>query len=216
MAEGIITFLWIDPCPNKRLQIAQEKLKASVLELGLQLAIFPVGPDMVRFFEVLTFARSQTKTNSFVWCNSDVVLKSNPYELDGENVVRGFHRRETPSGEFCGGVDMYLVPNKLWDEVLSQNMPDLWCGATHIDWWLTRAAVLKGQYTAHLGFIDHPSHPTSEASKIRNNIYYRHNIREYNKWAHRNGAEIIEQRISLPWVGESFSPISDAWKRLRK
>lgn len=214
MASAKVTFQWIDPCPNVRLADAQARLGDSVRSLGLEPAVFPAGPEMVKFADVLRFAREQTGRTSFLWCNSDVVLTSDPYVLDDGKTVRGFHRREIPSGESCGGVDMYLIPNSFWDEVLSKDLPDLWCGASHIDWWLTRAAALTGSYTSHFGFIDHITHPESPASKARVNPLYRHNIREYNRWARRNGAGLHESGISLPFVGQSSSPLGDYLRRI--
>ena len=210
-----ITFQWIKPSPSERLREAQGRLRESVLALDLEPALFPAGPEMVKFAEVLWFARKHSPGSSFVWCNSDVTLTSNPYVLDDGRTVRGFHRREVPSGEICGGVDMYLIPNSLWDEVLSKDLPDLWCGATHVDWWLTRAAALAGHYTSHFGFIDHISHPESPASKASANPLYLHNIKEYNKWARRNHAGVFERKIRLPIVGESLSPFTDVIRLLK-
>ncbi len=209
-----VVFQWIDPCPNARLRDAQEKLRESVELLGLAPVLFPAGPRMEKFSTILSFARAHSRGGSFVWCNSDVTLTTDPFSLDDGITVRGFHRREMPSGEFCGGVDMYLIPNSFWDEVLSKDLPDLWCGATHIDWWLTRAAVLAGRYTAHFGFIDHLSHPESPASKKRENPVYQHNVREYNRWARRNGAGLVEGCVSLPGIGESVSPLTDLLQSL--
>lgn|GEM_PF-1570935 len=204
-----ITFQWIENCPNERLRTAQGQLQESVRMIGLEPFVFPAGPSLVKFTDVLRFARKHASGNSFVWCNSDVTLTANPYDLDDGLTVRGFHRREVPSGEICGGVDMYLIPNSFWDEVLSRDLPDLWCGATHIDWWLTRASALAGRYTPHTGYIDHITHPESPASKSVSSSFYRHNIREYNRWARRNGAGLHETKISLPIIGKSFSPITD-------
>ncbi len=204
-----ITFQWIDPCPSERLRGAQERLRESVTRQGLEPSLFPAGPHMEKFADILWFARKNTHGPSFVWCNSDVTLTGDPFSLDDGRTVRGFHRREVPSGDICGGVDMYLIPNSFWDEELSKNIPDLWCGATHVDWWLTRASVLSGRYTAHFGFIDHVSHAESPASKRRTDPHFRHNIREYNAWAHRNGAGVVEAGLSLPGIGTSSSPITD-------
>ncbi|MBE2205407.1 MAG: hypothetical protein IAE94_13830 [Chthoniobacterales bacterium] len=211
-----VTFQWIDPCPNERLARAQECLRESVVARGLEPLLFPAGPGLVKFSEVLGFARKHARGRSFVWCNSDVTLIRNPYELEDGQMVRGFHRREVPSGDLCGGVDMYLIPNAVWDGILSRDLPDLWCGATHVDWWLTRAAALAGRYTSHFGSIDHVTHPESPASKGGGNRFYRHNIREYNKWARRNHAGRFEQRIRLPLVGESLSPLTDVFRLLKK
>ena len=212
-----ICFQWIEPCRSERLKGAQEKLLESVEALGLEPVLYPAGPEMVKFVDILRFARERAKGGSFVWCNSDVTLVRNPYEVlkagdDGET-VHGFHRTEVPSGEICGGVDMYLIPCKAWDEWLGVNPPDLWCGATHVDWWLTRAAALRGCYQSHFGYIDHLTHPESPASK-GGNALYRHNIREYNKWARLSGAGRFERRVSLPLVGESLSPISDLLQKV--
>jgi len=206
-----VAFQWLDPCPSERLKIAQEHLLASVSSFGLKGDLYPAGPKLVKFSEILRFARRNAGGRSFVWCNSDVTLTADPYELDDGETVRGFHRREMPSGEYCGGVDMYLIPSRVWDEVFVLDLPDLWCGATHIDWWLTRAAVLKSRYTAHFGFIDHVSHETSSFSKGRSNSLYRHNVVEYNKWARRNSASLFERRIALPLIGESLMPNTDYW-----
>ena len=204
-----ITFLWIDPCPNARLARAQVLLKESVLALGLKPVCYACGPAMVKFTDVLRFARQHADGDAFAWCNSDVILTRDPYETRDLSKVHGFHRREIPSGDVCGGEDMYLIPNGIWDNLISRDLPDLWCGTTHIDWWLTRAAALAGCYRAHIGYIDHPSHPESGASKKRSNSCYRHNIREYNRWAKRQGAGLFEERINLPLIGESLSPVTD-------
>ncbi len=108
---------------------------------------------------------------------------------------------------------MYLIPNLIWDNYLARDIPDLWCGGTHVDWWLTRAASLIGAYESHGGYIDHLSHPESGASKRANDQHFRHNVREYNAWAVRNGAGVLELPARLPLIGASMSPIKDylAW-----
>ncbi len=182
--------------------------------MGLEPNIYPAGPKMVKFVDILRFARQNAKGNSFVWCNSDVTLTGNPYEVDDGKIVHGFHRTELPSGEICGGVDMYLIPCKAWDEFLGVDPPDLWCGATHVDWWLTRASALQGCYQSHFGYIEHQTHPESSASKGGDDLY-RHNIREYNRWARRSRAGVFEELLDLPIVGRSISPISDLIERFR-
>ncbi len=209
-----VCFQWIDPCPNERLRLAQEKLLQSVIAMKLEPLLYPAGPKMVKFSEILRFARIHAEGGSFVWCNSDVTLLRDPFEVDDGKNVHGFHRTEIPSGTICGGVDMYLIPCKDWDEYLGVNPPDLWCGATHIDWWLTRAPALRECYRSHFGYIDHLTHTESPASKGGNGLY-RHNIIAYNRWARRHGAGVFEELIDLPIVGSSLSPISDALKGLR-
>jgi len=209
-----ICFQWIEPCPNRRLAEAQSRLLQSIEMLGLEPVLYPSGPAMVKFRDILQFARDRCSGESFVWCNSDVVLKKNPYEVDIGDKVHGFHRTEIPSGEICPGVDMYLIPCRAWDEWLMADAPDLWCGATHVDWWLTNAPALRRCYRAHSGYIDHVSHQTTGASKGRRNSFYRHNVREYNRWARRAGAAVFLERVNLPWVGESQSPFSDLLRKL--
>jgi hypothetical protein len=212
-----ITFQWINPCPNERLRLAQQRLLESVRFLGLEASLFPTGPKMIKFGDILRHARRESVGTSFVWCHSDLILTKDPFLLADHGKVVGFHRRELPSGEICQGVDMYLIPNLIWDNYLARDIPDLWCGGTHVDWWLTRAASLIGAYEAHVGFIDHPSHPESGASKRESDPCFRHNVREYNAWALRNGAGALELPARLPLIGASMSPITDyfSWARSR-
>ena len=141
-----ITFQWINPCPNDRLRVAQQMLLESIHALGLEPSPFPAGPEMVKFGDILRHARRESVGTSFVWCHSDVLLTKDPFILSDRGKVLGFHRRETPSGEICPGVDMYLIPNLIWDNYLSRDIPDLWCGGTHVDWWLTRTpGAVKNQ-----------------------------------------------------------------------
>ena len=212
-----VTFQWIEPCPNERLRVAQQRLLESIEALGLEPALFPAGPEMTKLAEILRHARRSSSSDYFVWCNSDVILTRSPFAIADRAKVHGFHRREVPSGELCGGVDMYLIPNVIWDNYLSRDIPDLWCGGSHVDWWLTRAPALIGAYESHNGFIDHPSHPESGASKRTSNPYFRHNVREYNAWARRNGAGLLDLPARLPLIGASMSPITDylSWARRR-
>ena len=212
-----ITFQWIDPCPNERLRLAQQRLLDSIRSLRLEASLFPAGPTMIKFGDILRHARRESVGTSFVWCHSDLVLTKDPFLLADHGKVVGFHRREVPSGEICEGVDMYLIPNLIWDNYLARDIPDLWCGGTHVDWWLTRAASLIGAYEAQIGFIDHPSHPESGASKRDSDPHFRHNVREYNAWATRNGAGALELPARLPLIGASMSPITDylSWARSR-
>jgi hypothetical protein len=212
-----VTFQWIDPCESERLRLAQQKLLESIQALDLEPSLFPAGPQMIKFGEILRHARRESVGTCFVWCHSDVLLTKDPFLLAERGKVLGFHRRELPSGEICQGVDMYLIPNLIWDNYLSRDIPDLWCGGTHVDWWLTRAASLIGAYEAHAGFIDHPSHSESGASKAESDPHFRHNVRQYNAWAQRNGAGALELPARLPLIGASMSPITDylSWARRR-
>jgi len=208
-----IIFQWIENCANERLRVAQQHLMDSLVPFDIEPVLYPVGRALVKFGDILRFAREHHSGDCFIWANSDVSLVRDPFELD-HSLAHGFHRTERPSGEICYGVDMYMIPNRLWDERLSRDIPDLWCGATHIDWWLTRAAQLEENYEAHTGFIDHLSHEPSGASKGAADPYYRHNVREYNAWAARQGAGLYEEHLNLPFIGASLSPITDYLMRL--
>ena len=72
---------------------------------------------------------------------------------------------------------MYLIPKLIWDGYLSRDIPDLWCGASHVDWWLTRASALIGAYESHDGFIDHLVPSGIRRLKARHEPYFRHNVR---------------------------------------
>ena len=52
-----VTFQWIDPCLNERLRLAQQKLLESIQALGLEPDLFPAGPEMTKFADILRHAR---------------------------------------------------------------------------------------------------------------------------------------------------------------
>lgn len=213
MAKRIV-FQWIENCRSERLRLAQQALVDSLKAFDIEPVLYPVGRDLVKFGDILRFAREHHSGDCFIWANSDVTLVRDPFVALDRTVVHGFHRTERPSGEICYGVDMYMIPNDLWDETISRDIPDMYCGATHIDWWLTRAANLAARYETNTGYIDHLSHPPSGASKGSADKHYRHNVREYNAWARRNGAGLYEEHVALPVIGASLSPITDYLKRL--
>jgi len=203
-----ITFQWIEGCTNERLLLAQQRLLESCEQFGIEPDLFCAGPDLVKFGDILSHARRNASGDHFVWCNSDVILTRDPFDVADPSRVHGFHRTERPSGDLCLGVDMYLVPVAIWDDVLAADVPDLWCGAAGIDWWLTRACQLRGIFRRHTGFIDHPSHERTAASR-GGDRYFRHNVKAYNRWARRAGAGIFDTAIELPLVGPSTSPLTD-------
>jgi hypothetical protein len=110
--SNIVVFQWIENPRSERLAGAQARLEKSISSYGLKPLHYPAGRDLVPIGDVLAEARRQTKGSSFVWCNSDVVLTKNPFEVPNPQKVYGFYRREVPSGEICGGVDMYYIPVK--------------------------------------------------------------------------------------------------------
>ena len=209
----IVSFLWIENPRSDRLALAQVRLEESILSFGLTPQRYPAGPELIPIGDVLAETRRQTSGEAFVWCNSDVVLKQNPFDVPCPGQVYGFYRREVPSGETCGGVDMYYIPVKWWDEYLSKDIPKLYLGASYVDWWISRAMQKVGAYQNLTGYIDHVTHLQSEAAGSDANLYYQKNFRAYNAWAKRNGlAPIPAPPYLLPKIGHVWG-IRDAWRK---
>jgi len=201
-SSPIIIFLWIDNPRSQRLALAQAQLEESIVAFGLTPLRFPAGPAFIPIGDVLAEARRLTTDEAFVWCNSDVIITRNPFEVPNPSQVYGFHRRELPSGEICGGVDMYYIPLEPWDNYLSKDIPHLYLGASYVDWWISRAMQKVGAYENLTGYIDHITHPQSEAAGSDANPYYQKNFRAYNAWARRNGLEPIPAPpFLIPRVG---------------
>ena len=187
----IVAFQWIENPRSARLVEAQARLEESIVSFGLEPVRHRAGRNLILFGELLANARRLATGHAFVWCNSDVVLTKNPFDVPNPEQVYGFHRREVPSGEICGGVDMYYIPVKWWDEYLSKDIPRLYLGASYVDWWISRAMQKVGAYENLTGYIEHVMHPQSEAAGSDANPYYQKNFRAYNAWAKRNGLDPI-------------------------
>lgn len=174
---------------------------------------YPAGHDLVPIGDVLAEARRKTKVSAFVWCNSDVVLTRNPFDVPDPEQVYGFHRREIPSGEIRKGVDMYYIPIHRWDYYLSKDIPKLYLGASYVDWWISRAMQKVGAYENLVGYIDHETHLQSDAAGSDANPYYQKNFRAYNAWAKRNGLEPIPAPpYLLPGIGHVWG-VRDAFRK---
>ena len=211
--SNIVVFQWIENPRSERLAGAQARLEESISSYGLTPMRYPAGRDLVPIGDVLAEARRQTKGSAFVWCNSDVLFTKNPFEVPDPQQIYGFYRREVPCGEICGGVDMYYIPVKWWDDYLSKDIPKLYLGASYVDWWISRAMQKVGAYENLVGYIDHVTHPQSEASGSDANPYYQKNFRAYNGWAKRNRLEPIPAPPYLiPGVGHVWG-IRDASKK---
>lgn len=212
--SNIVVFQWIENPKSTRLEGAQARLEDSISSYGLMPLRYPAGRDLIPIGDVLAEARRQTKGSAFVWCNSDVVLTKNPFEVPDPQQVYGFYRREVPSSEICGGVDMYYIPVKWWDDYLSKDIPKLYLGASYVDWWISRAMQKVEAYENLVGFIDHVTHPQSEAAGSDANPYYQKNFRAYNAWAKRNGLERIPAPPYLiPRVGHVWG-IRDVLRKI--
>lgn len=187
----VVGYVRVESETNERLARAQEHLEASIQAFGLEAVRYPAGKRLVLLGDVLKGLREESPTSAFVWCNSDLVLTRDPYDVPDANRVYGFHRREVPSGEFNKGVDMFYVPTKIWDDVLSRDVPKLYVGASFVDWWIPRMMAHVGAYANLTGYIDHVTHATSAASGSDSNPYYQKNFRSFNRFAARNGLEKI-------------------------
>jgi hypothetical protein len=212
--SNIVVFQWIENPRSTRLAGAQVRLEESIREFGLTPLRYPAGRNLIPIGDVLTEARRQTTGSAFVWCNSDVVLTKNPFEVPNPQQVYGFYRKEVPSGEICGGVDMYYIPVKWWDDYLSKDTPKLYLGASYVDWWISRAMQKVCAYENLTGYIDHVTHPQSEAAGSDADSYYQKNFRAYNAWAKRNGlAPIPAPPYLLPKIGHVWG-VRDAWRKI--
>jgi hypothetical protein len=214
MSRLSVVFLWIENPRSQRLCVAQAQLEESIRYFNLNPLRYPAGPALIPIGDVLAYARRNTCETAFVWCNSDVILTQNPFNVPNSSLVYGFHRREVPSGDMRGGVDMYYIPVKWWDEYLSRDSPRLYLGASYVDWWISRAMQKVGAYENLTGYIDHVTHPQSDAAGSDANPHYQKNFRAYNAWAKRNGlAPIPAPPYLLPKVGHVWG-IRDAWGKL--
>lgn len=214
-----VTYLWLTT-GNPRLLKAQASLEKSVLEFGRDPLRFSAGPQFERFGDVLLAARAACRGPAFVWCNSDVRLIRDPFDVPNPTQVYGFSRIEIPSGETCPGIDMYHIPTKWWDEYLSKDIPKLYLGASYVDWWISRAMQKLGDYENLTGYIVHETHPTSSAAGNDRDCYYQNNFREYNRWAKRNAcAPIPAPPYLLPRIGHVWGLrdlIGKMWRNFRK
>jgi hypothetical protein len=118
------------------------------------------------------------------YTSSDCVLVNDPWKTVSRRAVHGFRRTEKPSNELGIGVDMYLIPVEIWDQYLSRDIPDLYIGVTHMDWWLPRACQKIGMYNQIDGLLTHESHPKISGEDHPKAL---HNLTAYNAWADRNG-----------------------------
>jgi hypothetical protein len=170
-----------------RVNFAQSLFLSSISRFPEIRPIIIPGHPRPRFNEMLATARLGGVGDYFGWINSDCQLLLSPRVIIFENQeldVIGLRRIEIATGEKCGGVDGYLVKKDFYDKHLA-NGPSLWVGATHIDWWVTRAAQKAGKYGEGF-FLAHIPHEKTNASAGIDEIG-QENIRAYNDWADKNG-----------------------------
>lgn len=199
--EKIVSYLWVNDA-GPRLSAALRLLEASIGKYQLDALRFPCGRALVPIGDLLSRARARTTGPAFVWCNSDVELTRNPFDVPDPGRVYGFFRREVPSGVLAHGVDMLYIPTGVWDGLLCKDIPKLLLGASYVDWWIPRFMQKHGLYEDLCGYIDHATHEKSAAAASDSNPSYQHNFREYNRWARRNGLDPIPATpFLLPRIG---------------
>jgi len=188
--------------PSPRLSVAERHLLDSITRFNLDPVPFSAGKKLVSLGDVLFQIRRAASGHAFVWCNTDVILQKDPFDVPDKNRVYGFHRTEVPSGEICGGIDMFYIPVQWWDSVLSKDVPELLIGASYVDWWIPRAMERHSMYSTLSDYIKHPSHPQSKAANSDGDSNYQHNFRAFNRWAGRNHVNPIQAPGHLvPFVG---------------
>jgi len=172
---------------DSRVACAQSLFLSSISRFPEIRPIIIPGQPRPRFNEMLATARIGGSWEWFGWINSDCQLLLSPANISLENRsldVIGLRRLEIGSGEKCGGVDGYLIKKSFYDKHLAEG-PNLWVGATHIDWWVSRAAQKFGKYAEGF-FLAHIPHEKTKASAGTDEIG-QENLRAYNDWADKNG-----------------------------
>jgi hypothetical protein len=124
----------------------------------------------------------------FGWINGDCqLLRDLSFVNDLDVDVYGLQRLEIGIGEQCTGVDGYIIKCEFWKNILSKDIPQLYVGGTHIDWWITRAAMKFGKYDEGY-LLAHIPHERTETSMGVDELGLQ-NLREYEAWAIRNDIE---------------------------
>jgi hypothetical protein len=168
---------------DERCQRAQRRMLQSLLDFDLHPLIVN-GTPRPSLTEMLRLARHfSPDRGAFMWVNSDCELLDPPPRPAAGHVI-GIHRIED-DGSTCLGVDAYVITCEAWDKYYANDLPSMYCGGTHVDWWLTRLAQKHGIYKSLVG-LRHPSHQKSNASAGRDE-YGHHNLLHFHAWAERNG-----------------------------
>lgn len=180
----IRTVVALMPSGDARLMLAQSLCLASLDRCHMD-AVRVAGTPRPRFGDMLRTARNRAG-EWFAWVNSDCQILVPPLAMDCSSIdVLGMRRVEVGTGDICGGVDGYLIRTTFWDEVLSLDVPELWTGGTHVDWWVTRATQRYGRYgeSVCLAHLPHERSATSQGIDDAG----RENIANYEAWADRHG-----------------------------
>lgn len=189
-----IVTAYVNGVTDIRFNKAQQNLLRSCLEFNLNPIFYSnnnINEPRPKFGDMLWYARQIcSKTNSrYIWfINSDCSLNKDPRSYITENICYGIHRTEIPSMKYCEGVDMYVIPVDLYDKHLSEGYPDMYVGATHIDWWISQFFEHLNKYKAIKdNVIFHTSHTVTPQSGCFGNNIHDHNVSEFFKWKAKKG-----------------------------
>lgn len=167
---------------DRRCQTAQRRMLHSLLMHDLHPVIVNGTPRPLLSDMLLLARRLTDHGGTFMWLNSDCWIGMlPPYD---HNVITGLHRRESADGSICGGVDGYIIPCHLWDTLYAPDLPGMYVGGTHVDWWLSRCAEKHGVYR-RAAVLHHLTHERTAASAGLDD-YGQHNLRVFHEWAARN------------------------------
>lgn len=182
-----IAVAYINASLDSRILFAQRGFLFGCVKFDLN-PLFFISEERPFFDKMLIETRKvckKTGSQWMFWINSDCQIIKDPRLYLKKEICYGFHRTDIPSGpdgRYCLGVDMYAIPVKIWDDFLSKDIPSMYTGASHIDWWITRACQ---KYNVYEGIKDdvmlHPLHMPN-----RSGYHHDYNIKNYFEWEKRN------------------------------
>lgn len=173
---------------NERIIIQQNQAVLRTILFGHEPVIFDGTVNRPFLSDVLLQTSKLEHSNFFAWINSDCVPFVDFSMLAVKGKVIGLKRIETIDNSVCSGVDGYIFDINVWNKYYIEDMPQLYVGATHVDWWLTRVAQKYNLYTEMTSLI-HISHPPSESTLGIDN-YGVHNLNNYSEWAKRHNISL--------------------------
>ena len=153
---------WVN-CPSQRLEDAQTRFLKSCLNFDYVPVFYTdihFPEQRPKFNELITYAVANCREKDvdwLVWVNSDCEIVKNIEDAFEEGLCIGFHRTEKPSGLYCAGIDMFAIHKSLWDDLV-KDMPDMYVGATHVDWWLARYFQKNKKLKTVFDYLHHNSH----------------------------------------------------------
>lgn len=173
---------------DPRLVSQQNNMALRLLAQGHGLVLFE-GDRRPLLTDMLLKARELAGEEAFfAWINSDCLPMVDFDIAARPGYVTGFKRIESVDGSVCGGVDAYVIACEVWDRLYKPDLPQMYVGGTHVDWWLTRLAQKHKVYQEQVG-LWHESHEKSATSWGRDQ-WGEHNLKEYGAWAERNGVSL--------------------------